>query len=185
MNIKLDEFQIAVLKQLRDLGKTISFFQKRFSRLSSKYLPRFVSFVHRFCSRRYTLPLCFMEYWAEVMFNSFISFILLLFTDAIIQAVALEPLGECFSCYKNFLAYGILWLLLKLMCRHFSKLLECWIGSRTPWMSSNWYKWYMSCRRSLKTPWSILYELTGFSNQKKQQNYIQPPILFNKPSQPI
>ena len=57
--------------------------------------------------------------------------------------------------------------LLKLMCRHFSKLLECWIGSRTPWMSSNWYKWYMSCRRSLKTPWSVLYELTGFSNQKK------------------
>ena len=67
------------------------------------------------------------------MFNSFVSFILFLLSNALIQTVALQIMEECLLeppviktvIILKQLAAGILQLLQKLICINFGKLFEC------------------------------------------------------------
>ena len=125
------------------------------------------------------------------MFNSFVSFILSLLTDAVIQAVALQVSEECRWFQNNYsLASGILWLLLKSICSHFVKLFKCSTGSRILWTSRIWYKWHKSCRTRVEITWPIFYVLISFGEKikiiKKQKlrNYVQPLILPPPPTSP-
>ena len=66
-NINLDKLQITVLKRWRDVSKTISCFQMHIQGYRPNIFSSFFWLVYRFCGLWYTLPLCFMEYWTEVM----------------------------------------------------------------------------------------------------------------------
>ena len=69
LKIKLEQLQITILKRSFDLRKTISFFQRHFQGYRPNMFSKFLWLGDRFCGLWYTLPLCFMEYWTEVMLD--------------------------------------------------------------------------------------------------------------------
>ena len=76
-----------------------------------------------------------------------------------------------------------MWLSLKLICSHFNNFFECWIASRTPSTSQNWYKWHKSWRRRVEMTWPIFYELISFSDKQKRQK--KAKLCLTTPSYPI